>query len=210
MFTKASLNAICVTNHLKTLRHLGNTKSQFTKRTNQILNAHQRLATSTCSKIIIGTLAVIFFQIIPRIAEGQTEHTQFNSDSITVFVGFIIAVIALGLYIARDAILRKKTDYDDGEFASKKNREHEKYSSKWQDDYVDPVLQTKHDVNHYDTLGLESSATEYEIKMRYRELAKEHHPDRTGGDSDKLIKINEAYETLSNSKLRKKYDESLY
>ncbi|HEV7235487.1 MAG TPA: J domain-containing protein, partial [Ktedonobacteraceae bacterium] len=42
-------------------------------------------------------------------------------------------------------------------------------------------------------LGVESTATKDQIKARYRELAKQNHPDR-GGDPVKFAKITEAYE----------------
>ena len=44
-------------------------------------------------------------------------------------------------------------------------------------------------------LGLEPGATAEQIKTRYRDLAREHHPDR-GGDTARMAEINEAYETL--------------
>ena len=51
--------------------------------------------------------------------------------------------------------------------------------------------------NPYKILGLESGATDDEIKKAYRKLAKEHHPDRTQGDDSKFKEIAEAYETLN-------------
>ena len=48
-------------------------------------------------------------------------------------------------------------------------------------------------------LGLEESATGPEIKARFKELVKRHHPDANGGDrtsEDKLREIIEAYNYL--------------
>lgn len=48
-------------------------------------------------------------------------------------------------------------------------------------------------------LDLEPGADFTTIKNRYRDLAKKHHPDRTGGDKDaeeRLKRINQAYNTL--------------
>lgn len=42
-------------------------------------------------------------------------------------------------------------------------------------------------------LGLKQSATKDEIKKKYRELAKKHHPD-AGGDPKKFTQIQSAYE----------------
>lgn len=48
------------------------------------------------------------------------------------------------------------------------------------------------------TMGLNPDASESEIKSKYRELAREHHPDK-GGDAEKLIEINAAMEILKSS-----------
>jgi len=47
----------------------------------------------------------------------------------------------------------------------------------------------------WSVLGLPHSATKQEITRRYRQLAKEHHPDR-GGDAAKMTQINQAFEAL--------------
>ena len=51
----------------------------------------------------------------------------------------------------------------------------------------------------YEILGLELDSSLSEIKRRYKTLVKKLHPDRNQNDknsSDKLIRINEAYENL--------------
>ncbi|MBF4693814.1 J domain-containing protein [Fusibacter ferrireducens] len=48
---------------------------------------------------------------------------------------------------------------------------------------------------HLEALGLNVHATEEEIKKRFKELAKLHHPDK-GGDSSIFIEILDAYEKL--------------
>ena len=50
-----------------------------------------------------------------------------------------------------------------------------------------------------DSLGLETDASGEEIKARFKELVKRHHPDANGGDrssEDKLREIIEAYNYL--------------
>lgn len=59
--------------------------------------------------------------------------------------------------------------------------------------------------NYYETLGVEETATQEEIKKKYRKLAKENHPD-TGGNEELFKKISLAYETLSDSQKRQQYD----
>jgi hypothetical protein len=51
----------------------------------------------------------------------------------------------------------------------------------------------------FETLGLEVSATQVEIKARFHELVKRHHPDSNGGDrstEDRLIEIIQSYNYL--------------
>jgi DnaJ domain len=46
----------------------------------------------------------------------------------------------------------------------------------------------------YEVLGLSPAATKDEIKRRYRELAKRHHPDRDGGDAKLFVRLKEAHD----------------
>ncbi|EQK99924.1 DNAJ domain containing protein [Ophiocordyceps sinensis CO18] len=65
------------------------------------------------------------------------------------------------------------------------------------------------DTAYYDTLGVQPTATELEIKKAYRKLAIVHHPDKNPNDSTahaKFQAIGEAYQVLSNVDLRKAYD----
>jgi len=64
--------------------------------------------------------------------------------------------------------------------------------------------------DYYKTLGVSKKADEKEIKNAYRKLVKKYHPDKTKGDKkleDKFKEISEAYEVLSDTDKRKKYDE---
>ncbi|MGA0197931.1 MAG: J domain-containing protein, partial [Prochlorotrichaceae cyanobacterium] len=51
----------------------------------------------------------------------------------------------------------------------------------------------------YRTLGLRSGASHQDIKVAYRRLARQYHPDVNEGDQDshlKFIEITEAYKHL--------------
>ncbi len=60
-------------------------------------------------------------------------------------------------------------------------------------------------MNHYDTLGVSTSATPDEIKKAFRKLASQHHPDK-GGDTAKFQDIQAAYDTLGDPGKRQQYD----
>ncbi|KAF7721441.1 hypothetical protein EC973_004686 [Apophysomyces ossiformis] len=63
---------------------------------------------------------------------------------------------------------------------------------------------------YYDLLGVSVTATGDEIKKAYRKLAIKYHPDKNPNDptaEDKFKKISEAYQVLSDPKLRKRYNE---
>ncbi|MBN1367534.1 MAG: DnaJ domain-containing protein [Dehalococcoidales bacterium] len=64
--------------------------------------------------------------------------------------------------------------------------------------------------DYYIILGVGRGATATEIKQAYRKLARQHHPDVNPGDKTaeaKFKEINEAYEVLSDTEKRKKYDQ---
>jgi curved DNA-binding protein len=59
--------------------------------------------------------------------------------------------------------------------------------------------------DHYQTLGVNRTASDDEIKRAYRRLASQHHPDK-GGDKERFQEIQEAYSVLSDPAQRQQYD----
>jgi molecular chaperone DnaJ len=65
--------------------------------------------------------------------------------------------------------------------------------------------------DYYKALDVSKTATADEIKKSYRKLARKYHPDANKGDpkaEEKFKEISEAYNTLSDAKRRKEYDDA--
>ena len=69
-------------------------------------------------------------------------------------------------------------------------------------------------VNYYEILGVERSASEQEIRDRFRKLARENHPDRYRGSDKadaerKFQTLTEAVNVLTNTTRRRAHDSEL-
>lgn len=63
--------------------------------------------------------------------------------------------------------------------------------------------------DYYETLGVDSNATDEEIKRAYKKLARTHHPDLNPGDPEaesRFKEISSAYEVLSDPERRSRFD----
>jgi hypothetical protein len=69
-------------------------------------------------------------------------------------------------------------------------------------------------VNYYDILEISPTASDEVIHSAYKALVKKYHPDVYEGDSEfahrQMLKINEAYEVLSDAEKRRQYDMQLH
>jgi curved DNA-binding protein CbpA len=60
----------------------------------------------------------------------------------------------------------------------------------------------------YEVLGVDVDADAKAIRAAYLKKAKEHHPDKAGGDTEAFQAVNHANEVLSDPERRKRYDET--
>lgn len=70
------------------------------------------------------------------------------------------------------------------------------------------ITEIKTEDDLYKVLGVKRDASANEIKRKYRQLSKKYHPDKnqSAEAKEKYIKINQAYEVLSDNKKRRLYD----
>src|ERR1700680_4762403 len=63
--------------------------------------------------------------------------------------------------------------------------------------------------DYYEVLGVQRDCTPEQLKVAYRKLAMEFHPDRNNGDKaaeEKFKEVGEAYSVLSDPQKRQRYD----
>ena len=157
-----------------------------------------------------------------KVDSGIESLTE--SDQITIFATAAIIIIGVLIFLARGSFTRKKTEYDIGEWESKKNRDYEKYHSEWMSDEISfertgkdklsdeefrKSLLNENIPDYYAILQVSKDASQDEIKKQFRLLAKKWHPDKKQSNDaeEKMAQINMAYEVLSDHKRRKMYDQ---
>ena len=155
---------------------------------------------------------------------GNGANNLSESDQITIFAIAAIIIIGVLVFLARGSFTRKKTEYDVGEWESKKNRDYEKYHSEWMSDEISfertgkdklsdeefrKSLLNENIPDYYAILQVAKDASQNEIKKQFRLLAKKWHPDKKQSNDaeEKMAQINIAYEVLSDHKRRKMYDQ---
>mgnify|MGYP006106359503 CR=1 FL=1 len=136
---------------------------------------------------------------------------------ITISGAFLCLVLFLHTYLGGGGVggggASKNDNYDSydsydsssGSAYDEYRRKHNKPSPRTRKESRSGTVNTR----YYDLLNCDSEAPMAEIKTNYRKLAKVWHPDRNQGDKNAAAKfraIEEAYNTLSDDRLRAKYD----
>jgi len=157
-----------------------------------------------------------------KVSNGANSLSE--SDQISIFAIAAMIIIGVLVFLARGSFTRKKTEYDVGEWESKKNRDYEKYHSEWMSDEISferagkdklsdeefrKSLLSENLPDYYAILQISKNASQNEIKKQFRLLAKKWHPDKKQSNDaeEKMAQINMAYEVLSDNKRRKMYDQ---
>lgn len=65
-------------------------------------------------------------------------------------------------------------------------------------------------MSHYEVLGVERGADAATLRRAYLRQARRHHPDAREGDSEAMLRVNEAWAVLGDPRLRARYDEALF
>lgn len=117
-------------------------------------------------------------------------------------------------------LFRSQTEMDEDRFEEAVRtlttaQEHHPHSQE-----VQSLLQKAHGLlkrskqkDYYKVIGVSRDADDRTIKRAYRQLTKQHHPDKAAAQGvtkdqaeKKMASINEAYEVLSDPELRTRYD----
>ncbi len=143
---------------------------------------------------------------------------------IIILIPLIMIIIAISRKMSRsndtDFIIDEERNQDQSEAA---RRLLETMKQKHQQPSYDPDFAAEaeidtegfdFDYNLYEVLGLETTATEVEIKKSYRKLAAYYHPDRVTHHKEipeedareEMVKINKAKEILLDAEFKSSYD----
>ncbi len=71
------------------------------------------------------------------------------------------------------------------------------------------MTEVKIEIDHYQALGLTSTATEKQIRKAYKKLCQKYHPDKDPDNEAHFMRIRKAYDVLMDPQRRAIYDQGL-
>lgn len=114
----------------------------------------------------------------------------------------------------KDFLIRSYTSSQNQQKQSQAEKEYNKYYKTHKKDSSDEANSPQSQFNlkpttcYYKLLNVSTSDTSLNIRKSYLALTKKYHPDVNPHKQDLYILINQAYEILSDKKLRTQYDQS--
>ena len=180
--------------------------------------------------VVAGTAALIAAPVMAAKEEGVTGFFKGLATGVCGAIGLTLGgavagatQVCRGVYNTPEALqmaasAKKRWDPDQGiwvddfcnlreDFAKAETMEHESSDEEVDDRPVRKVA----DTSFYDILEVKPNASASEIKKNYYKVALKLHPDKNQNDpeaSRKFQKLAQAYQVLSDPKLREKYDQN--
>ncbi|PYH41150.1 DnaJ and TPR domain protein [Aspergillus saccharolyticus JOP 1030-1] len=157
----------------------------------------------------------LYASLVERTCEAYQETQMRKSAASYCSQALELNPISLAGLLYRSQVALDQERFEEAISILNKAKEHHPDSRKVQD-----LLQKSHVLqkrskqkDYYKVLGVGRDADERTIKRAYRQLTKQHHPDKVisrGVSKEeaekKMAAINEAYEVLSDPDLRGRYD----
>ncbi|MGA1872450.1 MAG: J domain-containing protein [Thermoplasmatota archaeon] len=175
-----------------------------------------------------------FVKNVPQVEDDDEWYLIFTDAtfltiSVPILVAFLIIIVVIVIIVISKK-LRRTDDFIINEENTMSTSQAEEMAKKIRALYEDVAAQYSasendaqidyddgkfdFDYNLYEVLDLESSASETDIKKKYRKLAAFYHPDRVATHreidpldaAEHMVKINKAKEILLNPELKPEYD----
>lgn len=129
------------------------------------------------------------FDAINNKTVGQIPEKLWNYFYATV-------VVKMKAELFPEFVKREKEEFDERKRAYERRKEYEKrfynfFEEAFFQSILSDLFKSRKPTDSFNELGISDSSTSEEVKMKYRELCKTHHPDK-GGSHDNFVKITEA------------------
>lgn len=153
----------------------------------------------------------------PRCLQANTDHQMRLLKKAAPYCAESIQLVPNSLH---GLLYQAQTQLDEDKFEEAVRtlntaREHHPHSQEVQSlmNKAQALLKRSKQKDYYKVLGVSRDADDRTLKRAYRQLVKQHHPDKAHAQGTskedaekKMAAINEAYEVLSDPELKTRYD----